>query len=41
MKTLILAAVALSLIALAAMPASANRPDPRNDAVSIPSPSPH
>jgi hypothetical protein len=40
MKTLLSAAVALSVLAAAAVPASA-RPDPRDPAVEIPEPSPN
>jgi hypothetical protein len=40
MKTILSAAVALAVLAAAAVPASAGRPDPRNPAVTIPNPSP-
>jgi hypothetical protein len=40
MKTILSAAIALSVLAAVAVPASA-RPDPRNPAVEIPEPSPN
>jgi hypothetical protein len=40
MKTILSAAIALSVLAAVAVPASA-RPDPRNSAVEIPEPSPN
>jgi hypothetical protein len=41
MKTILSAALALSVLAAPVGPASAGRPDPRNPAVEIPFPSPN
>ena len=42
MRTILSAALALSVLSvIAAAPASASHPDPRNPAVEIPSPSPN
>ena len=41
MNAILSAALALSVLAAVAVPASAGHPDPRNPAVTIPSPSPN